>query len=98
MKLQPGDILEGRYRIDELLGQGGMGAIYKATDIRLAKICAIKQTTLNIPDAARLFEREARLLAGLDHVNLPHVSDHFIAPQGQFLVMQYIPGAVLNSF
>ena len=58
--LKPGDVLEGRYRVEELLGQGGMGAVYKATDLRLGRLCAVKETTLALADAGRMFEHEAR--------------------------------------
>lgn len=90
--LSPGTLLQQRYAIVNKIGQGGMGAIYEATDQRLGHRVAIKQTLVNDLQFARAFEREARLLAGLRHPSLPKVSDHWQDEQGQFLVMEYIPG------
>jgi serine/threonine protein kinase len=85
-------VLQDRYRIVRQLGKGGMGAVYEAVDQRLSSIVAIKETLVISEDARRAFEREASLLANLRHRSLPNVTDHFAEDQGQFLVMQFIPG------
>ncbi len=90
--LQAGTVIHERYRIERLIGHGGMGAVYAAIDQRLNGTVALKQTTLHTEQAARAFEREAQLLANLRHPALPRVSDFFCAAGGQFLVMEYIPG------
>jgi serine/threonine protein kinase len=90
-------LLQGRYQIIEQIGRGGMGAVYKATDIRLRTVVALKQTLVEGEPLRRAFEREAQLLAALRHSSLPRVSDHFVDPQGQFLVMEYIPGEDLGA-
>jgi len=90
--LQPNTLLQQRYQIIEQIGRGGMGAVYKATDTRLRSIVALKQTLVEGEPALRAFEREAQLLASLRHPNLPRVSDHFLEGDGQFLVMEFIPG------
>lgn len=90
--LLPETILQGRYRIVRQLGQGGMGAVYEAVDQRLDTIVALKETLFTDEKLRKQFEREARLLARLHHQALPRVSDHFNEGDGQFLVMQYIPG------
>lgn len=82
-------LLQNRYRIVRLIGQGGMGAVYEAVDQRLAHTVALKQITRG---DATAFEREARLLARLRHPALPSVTDHFVDDIGQFLVMDFIPG------
>jgi hypothetical protein len=92
MLLQPDTLLQGRYRVVRLIAQGGMGAVYQATDERLGNTVALKQTLMVDPKLRAAFEREARLLAGLHHPALPVVSDHFDEDGGQFLVMQFIPG------
>ncbi len=93
MPLQPGTILENRYRVDGLLGQGGMGAVYRALDQRLRMTVALKENTMVTPEAREQFEREALVLARLHHSNLPKVTDHFITPDGaQYLVMTFIEG------
>src|SRR5207253_6879789 len=90
--LSPETILQGRYRIVRQLGQGGMGAVYEALDQRLDTIVALKETLFTDERLRKQFEREARLLARLHHQALPRVSDHFTENDGQFLVMQFIPG------
>lgn len=103
--LNPGTILWSRYRILDLVGQGGMGAIYKAEDLRLeGRLCAIKEV---IPDtgaskeyqeqAQSAFHREASVLARLDHANLPKVSDFFFFNGRDYLVMDYVPGQDLRE-
>jgi Tol biopolymer transport system component len=97
MSFTPGQILYDRYRVDALLGQGGMGAVYEAWDVRLNIRCALKENLLFTESAQRQFEREARLLATLRHPHLPRVSDHFVIPgQGQYLVMDFVEGEDLR--
>jgi hypothetical protein len=90
--LAPETILQGRYRIVRQLGQGGMGAVYEAVDLRLDTVVALKETLFTEERLRKQFEREARLLARLHHQALPRVSDHFTENEGAFLVMQYVPG------
>lgn len=90
-------ILQGRYQIIEPIGRGGMGAVYKALDTRLRAIVALKEILVEGEGPRRAFEREAQLLAGLRHPALPKVSDHFMEGDGQFLVMEFIPGDDLGS-
>jgi serine/threonine-protein kinase len=98
MALQPGVILNGRYRIVELLGQGGFGAVYRAWDLQMEGACAVKENLELSPAAQQQFEREAKLLYKLRHPSLPRVFDHFLAPgQGQYLVMDYIEGEDLQD-
>ena len=89
--LVPGTVLRERYEIAGLIGQGGMGAVYKATDRRLpGRLCALKETwppagisAEALSEARSQFHREASTLARLDHPNLPKVSDYFsAAPPG----------------
>ena len=94
--LAPETVLQSRYRIICLLGQGGMGAVYEATDERLDTTVALKQTLFADERLRKQFEREAKLLASLHHPALPRVSDHFAEGEGQFLVMQFIPGDDLS--
>src|ERR671918_1735689 len=90
-------VLQGRYRIVRQLGQGGMGAVYEAVDQRLDTTVALKETLFAEERLRKQFEREARLLARLHHPALPRVSDHFSEDDGQFLVMQFIPGDDLSE-
>jgi len=95
--LTPETVLQGRYRIVRQLGQGGMGAVYEAIDQRLDTTVALKETLFADERLRKQFEREARLLARLHHPALPRVSDHFSEDDGQFLVMQFIPGDDLSE-
>ncbi|HEV7473434.1 MAG TPA: serine/threonine-protein kinase [Pyrinomonadaceae bacterium] len=88
-------ILQDRYRIVRQLGRGGMGAVYEAVDQRLGKTVALKETLSTEPSMRKQFEREARLLAGMQHPALPQVSDHFVEGSRAFLVMQFIGGTDL---
>lgn len=102
MSLEVGYIIQQRYRIISSLGQGGFGAVYRAWDLNLSRPCAIKENlasaTSEPTPAQRQFAREASLLAGLRHPNLPRVTDHFILPgQGQYLVMDFIDGQDLEN-
>jgi serine/threonine protein kinase len=91
--ISPNTILQNRYRIVRELGHGGMGTVYEAVDQRVNCIVALKETTAgNDGEAKRAFEREASLLANLRHSSLPKVMDYFTEDEGDFLVMEFIPG------
>src|SRR5215216_6726980 len=95
--IEAGTVLQNRYRIDKKIGQGGMGAVFVATDERFGSVVAIKETFFTDEGYRKAFEREARLLNNLRHPALPRVSDHFIDENGQFLVMEYIAGNDLSE-
>src|SRR4051794_25630913 len=90
--LAPDTLLQNRYLIRKQIGQGGMGAVYVATDQRFGSTVALKETFFDDAAMRRAFEREARLLNHLRHPALPRVSDYFTDEQGEFLVMEFIPG------
>ena len=105
--LEPGALLRGRYEILELVGQGGMGAVYKAGDVRLpGRVCAVKEVlptlseTADPEELAQLAEQfriEASTLARLDHPNLPKVSDYFADNGREYLVMDFVEGRDLHE-
>ena len=103
--LAPGTILRSRYRVLELVGQGGMGAVYKAEDLRLeGRICAVKEVVPQlmrdpraIEEMRQQFYQEASVLARLDHPNLPKVSDYFTEEGREYLVMDFVPGKDLKT-
>lgn len=98
MILERGTLLNNRYRIVEILGQGGMGSVYRAIDENLGVEVAVKDNLFSTDEYARQFRREALILANLRHPNLPRVTDHFILNgQGQYLVMDYIDGEDLRQ-
>lgn len=90
---ETGTLLQNRYQIEKEIGAGGMGAVYLAVDQRFGSHVALKKTFYNDDEEfGAAFEREARLLNGLHHSVLPHVSDYFTENGEHFLVMQYIEG------
>lgn len=103
--LEIGTILRSRYKIIEMVGTGGMGAVYRAEDLRLeGRQCAVKEISLETEpnESARTqaqaqFQREASILARLDHPNLPKVSDYFTEGKREFLVMDFVPGRDLKE-
>src|SRR4030067_934273 len=101
-ELPAGKILRARYKIKRLVGQGGAGAVYEASDLRLeGRLCALKEI---IPDpmaspellaqVQEQFKLEASTLARLDHPNLPRVSDYFDEDSRDYLVMDSFEGPV----
>ncbi|MFH1185227.1 MAG: protein kinase [Chloroflexota bacterium] len=98
MTLERGTLLHKRYRIVEILGQGGMGSVYRAVDENLGVDVAVKENLFTSDEYSRQFRLEAVILAGLRHPNLPRVSDHFaVGDQGQYLVMDFIEGEDLRQ-
>lgn len=98
MPLSQGDLLNGRYRITDVLGHGGMGSVYHAHDESLSVEVAVKENLFTTDDYAIQFRTEAIILASLRHPNLPRVTDHFVlSDEGQYLVMDYVEGPDLRQ-
>ena len=97
LPLQAETILQERYEITKLLGAGGMGAVYEAYDRRTSAYIALKETFATDEYEVFAFEREAKLLANLDHEALPRVMDYFAENDGYFLVMELIRGEDLEK-
>ncbi|MDH5505731.1 MAG: serine/threonine-protein kinase [Anaerolineae bacterium] len=97
MEISPNTQLKERYRIESKLGKGGMGAVFLAYDTALDTRVAIKANINTGSHSSRQFIREAQLLAGLRHPNLPRVTDYFVLEDVQYLVMDYIPGEDLGA-
>jgi len=95
-------LVEGRYRLDAVLGQGAMGVTYRATRLDSGACVAIKELPFRRIDSMKtkeLFEREARVLRQLDHPGVPRHLDDFVAGVGKhtslYLVQEYIEGKTL---
>lgn len=98
MTLEQGTLLNGRYRIVGILGQGGMGSVYRAMDENLGVEVAVKENLFTTDEYSRQFRLEAVILASLRHPNLPRVTDHYVTDSvGQYLVMDYIEGEDLRQ-
>ncbi|MFL5895331.1 MAG: serine/threonine-protein kinase [Thermoleophilaceae bacterium] len=91
-------VCDGRYRLDEVLGRGGMAIVWAATDLQLERRVAIKlisDVLATDPRFVARFEREARLAAGLTHPNLVKVFDYSAEGDRPLLVMELVPGGTL---
>jgi tetratricopeptide (TPR) repeat protein len=98
-------LLAGRYQLLSRIGQGGMGAVYKAADTRFNnRPLAIKEmsstglTPARLQEAEAAFESEAHLLADLLHPNLPRIYEHFTENDRSYLVMDFIEGQTLEEY
>src|SRR3982751_3615330 len=89
------ETIAGRYRLDDLLGRGGMSEVWAADDLELGRRVALK---LLAPDAdpAR-FEREAQAVAALSHPNICRLYDYGVAAGRPFMVLEYLPGGTLED-
>ncbi|WNG45782.1 protein kinase [Archangium minus] len=99
--LTPGDVLEGKWRLEELLGAGGMGQVFRARDLALERPVAIKllhEALCEDPESVARFEREARAMARLEH---PHITPIYAVGQEggrPFIVMKHLEGMTLARY
>jgi serine/threonine protein kinase len=100
-QLQAGVLLAKRYAIQEVVGLGGMGSVYRARDMHfpnVTKLVAVKEMINTAPDPlvratiVQNFEREANLLATLDHQSIPRIYDYFTLESRSYLVLEFIHG------
>ena len=103
-RIPPQQMLKQRYKIVTLVGQGGMGAVYKAEDTqfgnRLVALKEMSQSNLSPQEASEAveqFKQEANLLANLKHPNLPSIYDYFGEHGRWYLVMDFIEGTTLSE-
>ncbi|HEY8285375.1 MAG TPA: protein kinase [Chloroflexota bacterium] len=98
--MTPGTVVNGRYRLLAILGDGGMARVFRAEDTRLRRIVALKTMLpryLDQPAFVQRFEQEARLAAGLSHPNIVAVYDVGSDGTTPFLVMEYVEGGSLKA-
>ncbi|MBN2432987.1 MAG: protein kinase [Acidobacteria bacterium] len=103
--LQPGHMFFNRYEVVKRIGGGGMGNVYQTRDIRLSnRLCAIKELIdlysepLEHERTIKEFEREASLLATLNHTSIPQIYDYFMDSDKYYLVMEFIDGMDMNRY
>jgi tRNA A-37 threonylcarbamoyl transferase component Bud32 len=98
-----GTVVAGKYRIERLIGKGGMSKVYLALDTRLGKHWAIKEIEKNVRDAQKnkvvtnSALAEANLIKGLDNYYLPRISDILDNGQTIYVIMDYVEGEALKS-
>jgi hypothetical protein len=99
-KAGEGTLLAGRYRILGLLGEGGMGAVYKVLDLALDRVVALKTIhgpLARNPRALEFFKNELILARQVTHKNVCRVFDFGQDPDGYFLTMEYVEGQSLGN-
>jgi len=101
VSIDVGVTVDGKYRIDALIGRGGMGAVYRARDVRLDRDVAVKVVRgdlVSSAEARERFKREAQLAARLQHPSIVTVFDYGTLPDGAaYLVMEYVRGEDLRA-
>ncbi len=105
-QLQAGVTLVNRYHIQDVIGVGGMGSVYRARDLHfpnVVKLVAVKEMVNMAPDPLvrqtimQNFEREANLLATLSHPAIPRIYDYFNQDDRAYLVLEFIQGKDLEA-
>jgi eukaryotic-like serine/threonine-protein kinase len=105
-QLQSGSTLQGRYLIQEVVGVGGMGSVYRARDLHfpnVVKLVAVKEMIIQARDPqvkqtiVANFEREANILATLSHPSIPRIFDYFSLDERSYLVLEYVNGKDLEE-
>jgi len=96
-----GAIIDGRYRIDALVGRGGMGVVYRAEHVAIRRTVALKllhSSLAGIPELRSRFEREAAAIGRIEHPNCVNVSDFGALDDGSlYLVMEFLEGRSLGE-
>ncbi|MFI9815959.1 serine/threonine-protein kinase [Saccharothrix variisporea] len=90
--MRSGDVIAGRYRLEDLVGAGGMGVVWRATDLELRRVVALKRAGGGDGEDIR---REARIGAGLHHPHVISVFDAVVEDEQRWLVMEYLPARSL---
>jgi outer membrane protein assembly factor BamB/tRNA A-37 threonylcarbamoyl transferase component Bud32 len=105
-QLQPGITLSNRYLIQGIIGIGGMSAVYRARDLHFPNVekkVAVKEMVNSARDPVvkdsivRNFEREANLLATLNHPAIPRIYDYFSQNERSYLILEFIEGKDLDA-
>lgn len=105
-QLSSGITLVNRYVVQEVIGVGGMGSVYRARDLHfpnVVKLVAVKEMINRAPDAAmrktivQNFEREANILATLNHPSIPRIYDYFTESERSYLVIEFINGKDMEA-
>jgi serine/threonine protein kinase len=95
-----GKKLSGRYQIEEMLGQGGMSAVYKASDPNLKRVVAVKMIHSHLssdPDFVKRFEEEAAAVAQLRHPSIIQVYDFNNDDDHYYMVLEFVPGETVQD-
>jgi eukaryotic-like serine/threonine-protein kinase len=97
---QPGDLIADRYELEELVGSGGMSTVFRARDLQLDRLVAIKilrERYVEDPEYVERFRREARAVAKLSHPNIVTVIDRGDEGGRQYIVFEHVQGENLKE-
>ncbi|MBR5632697.1 MAG: protein kinase, partial [Clostridia bacterium] len=96
-----GHVFDNRYRIDALIGVGGMAVVYKAVDLLMRRIVAVKilRDDISADDASvKRFINESKAVAMLSHPNIVNIYDVSVRDNVKYIVMEYIEGITLKNY
>src|SRR5688500_13382689 len=95
----PGSTIAGRYRLETIVGTGGFGAVYRATDLTIGQVVALKVLTRDAIEVGARFKREAELAMRLSHGNTVRTFDAGVDPALGFpyIVLELLEGASLDA-
>lgn len=96
----PGEVLDGRYVLQDAIGEGGVGLIFRATQFKVQRPVAVKFLQREVVGEHQLkprFEREALALAALTHPNIVRLQDYGVARGHPFLIMEFVEGRTLRG-
>lgn len=106
-ELRSGEVLQGRYMVMGTIGAGGFSSVYRARDLRfpsVTRLCAVKEMVISTADpevrelTIKSFEREAGMLATLNHPAIPDIYDYFTDGNRSYLVLEFVPGQNLQQW
>src|SRR5687768_14435456 len=99
--VEPGQILDGKYRIIRMIGEGGMGAVFEGENVRIRRRVAIKVlhgAALANPETVQRFEREAQAAGRIGSDHILEILDLGTLPDGQrYMVMEFLAGDTLSG-
>lgn len=94
-------VFDGRYKIKDTVGVGGMAVVYEAVDLKTGQTVALKMLKESIsdnPQALRRFINESKAVAMMDHANIVKILDVSVKTEQKFIVMEYIKGITLRDY
>src|SRR5690348_12268058 len=99
--LEPGQVIDGKYRIVRLIGEGGMGAVFEGENVRISRRVAIKvlhPAAVSNPETVQRFEREAQAAGRIGSDHILEILDLGALPDGsRYMVMEYLAGETLSG-
>src|SRR5215475_9674342 len=99
--MEPNEVIGDRYELGEPIGRGGMATIFRATDLRMGRLVAVKvlrEVYSSDPKFVTRFQREARAASALQHPNIVQVFDYGQSGESYYIVMEYVEGADLRRY